>query len=97
MAPTAIATSPAGCPLWPGRVVGSITHASGMCAAMAAHAHDLPWGGIDLETAQPLPVAVLELVCTEAELRQLPDGSAGLLLAQVVFTPRRASTSYSTP
>ncbi|MFD6889358.1 nuclear transport factor 2 family protein [Streptomyces sp. NPDC059957] len=90
VAPTPIRRGAAGSPVWPPGVVGSITHAGGVCAAAVAPAADVAGIGIDIEPAQPLPHEVLDLVCTPGERHQLPPGASALLFAKVVFSAKES-------
>lgn len=57
----------AGSPVWPARVVGSLTHCAGFRAAAVARQHDVRSIGIDAEPRSELPPGVLELVADQAE------------------------------
>lgn len=65
-----------GAPQWPARVVGSITHCAGYCAAAVARAGDLVAIGLDAEPNAPLPGGVLEMVTQPAERARLRDLAA---------------------
>lgn len=54
-------------PLWPGGVVGAITHTAGYAAAAVARAGEVVALGIDAEPDEPLPQGVLRRVALEAE------------------------------
>lgn len=55
-------------PVWPAGAVGSISHAGGLAAAVAARSHDARGLGLDIETRDPpLDPAVERLVLTPAE------------------------------
>lgn len=58
-------------PVWPDRVVGSITHTRGYCAAAVARCDSLAGLGIDAEIADPLPQDIVARVCTPLECRHL--------------------------
>lgn len=80
-------------PLWPGGVVGSITHCEGLRAAAVARADDVAGLGIDAEPHLPLPEDVLDLTLTPPERRRLvelhravPDVAWG----RVVFSLKEA-------
>jgi enterobactin synthetase component D / holo-[acyl-carrier protein] synthase len=66
-----IPVGPAGEPLWPAGIVGSITHCDGYRACAAAHRVDLLAVGIDAEPAQPLPAGTLAAVAFDDELAQV--------------------------
>ena len=65
-----------GAPQWPARIVGSITHCAGYCAAAVARAGDLVAIGLDAEPNAPLPGGVLEMVTQPAERARLRDLAA---------------------
>ncbi|MCQ0025028.1 4'-phosphopantetheinyl transferase superfamily protein [Streptomyces somaliensis DSM 40738] len=60
-----------GAPVWPDRIVGSLTHCQGYRAAAVARDADLRSLGIDAEDHLPLPDGVLGLVASEAERAHL--------------------------
>lgn len=60
-------------PLWPGGVVGSITHCEGLRAAAVARAGDVASLGIDAEPHLPLPEGVVDLTLTPPERRRLAE------------------------
>ncbi|HEV7761622.1 MAG TPA: 4'-phosphopantetheinyl transferase superfamily protein [Acidimicrobiales bacterium] len=67
IAPGPILSGPAGEPLWPAGIVGSITHCAGFRAAAVARSTDVATVGIDAEPHEPLPEGVLEVVALSAE------------------------------
>jgi 4'-phosphopantetheinyl transferase EntD len=69
--PVPIPRGERGAPVWPDRVVGSMTHCQGYRAAAVAHDTDLRAIGIDAEDHQPLPDGVLSLVASETERAHL--------------------------
>jgi 4'-phosphopantetheinyl transferase EntD len=71
IAPAPLLAGPAGEPLWPAGVVGSITHCAGYRAAAVARTADLATLGIDAEPHEPLPGGVLEVVALPVERAQL--------------------------
>lgn len=62
-----------GAPVWPGGVVGSMTHCAGYRAAAVARAGELDVLGIDAEPAEPLPRGVLGLVSAPEERDHLTE------------------------
>lgn len=56
-----------GSPVWPGGVVGSLTHCDGYRAAAVGYALQVRSVGIDAEPHEPLPDGVLKAVSIEAE------------------------------
>ena len=71
VADVAIPRGPAGSPIWPARVVGSLTHCVGLRAAAVARQRDVRSLGIDAEPRAGMPSEVLELVADPAERDQL--------------------------
>lgn len=69
-APTAIVgRAPGGEPIWPDGIVGSITHAGNVAAAVVASASHLAGLGLDLELTRPgLSAAAAHYVCHPREL-----------------------------
>lgn len=69
--PVAVLPGPRGEPLWPGGIVGSMTHCAGYYAAAVARTRDFHTLGIDAEPHAPLPGGVLEAIVLPAEERRL--------------------------
>ncbi|HMG42357.1 MAG TPA: 4'-phosphopantetheinyl transferase superfamily protein [Acidimicrobiales bacterium] len=69
--PGAILAGPAGQPLWPDGIVGSITHCAGYRAAAVARSGDVGALGIDAEPHAPLPDGVLDTVASDDERAHL--------------------------
>jgi 4'-phosphopantetheinyl transferase EntD len=67
IAPGPILSGPAGEPLWPAGIVGSITHCAGFRAAAVARSTEVATVGIDAEPHERLPEGVLEVVALPAE------------------------------
>jgi 4'-phosphopantetheinyl transferase EntD len=63
----AVGRGPAGEPLWPASVVGSITHCDGYRAAAVARRTDIAAIGIDAEPHEPLPDGVPSVVLVDDE------------------------------
>jgi len=63
-----ILPGPAGQPLWPAGVTGSITHCAGYQACAVARAADVAAIGIDAEPDAPLPAGLIERIATAPEL-----------------------------
>lgn len=76
-APVPILAGPAGQPLWPDDLVGSITHRSGYCAAAVARRADVAALGIDAEVNRPLAADVRERVTTSEERAWLAGMAVG--------------------
>lgn len=79
-------------PLWPGDVVGAITHTSGFAAAAVALRGDAGSIGLDAEPDEPLPPGVLERVAREEDLVWV-ESWAGIGVAnpdRLLFTLKEA-------
>lgn len=77
-------------PLWPGGVVGSITHCEGYRAAAVAHAGEIAALGIDAEIHAPLPGGVGKLVLVEAERAWLAAAPAGTHWDRIIFSAKES-------
>jgi len=62
-----ILPGPAGQPLWPAGVTGSITHCAGYQACAVARTTDVAAIGIDAEPDAPLPAGLIERIATAPE------------------------------
>ncbi|HEY1484751.1 MAG TPA: 4'-phosphopantetheinyl transferase superfamily protein [Micromonosporaceae bacterium] len=67
----AIGRGPAGAPMWPAGVVGTITHCDGYRAAAVARADDVRTLGCDAETHEPLPDGVTDLIAFGPERERI--------------------------
>ena len=76
IAPQPIASGSRGEPVWPGGVVGSITHCAGYRACAVALDRDLVTIGIDAEVAAPLPAGLIGDIALPEE-RQAIERLAG--------------------
>jgi 4'-phosphopantetheinyl transferase EntD len=77
---TALAKSPAGPPIWPEGVLGSLAHDSSVAVAAVAPREKLAGIGIDIEPAEALPAELLDFVLTPRERASLAaDPCAGRL------------------
>lgn len=79
-------------PLWPNGLVGSITHTTGFCAAVAAPKKNLSSLGIDSEITGSVRRELWRGICTPAEtawLRSLP-GVEQLAAATLIFSAKEA-------
>jgi 4'-phosphopantetheinyl transferase EntD len=79
-------------PLWPEALVGSITHTTGFCAAVAAPKNCLRSVGIDTEIAGSVKTELWRGICTPAEtawLHALPN-SEQLAAATLMFSAKEA-------
>jgi 4'-phosphopantetheinyl transferase EntD len=84
----AVVASPERRPLWPPGVVGSITHTTGLCAAVVAPGSRYAGLGLDTEIAGRVTAELCRRICVAAELEWLdglPEaqraGAAALLFA----------------
>jgi 4'-phosphopantetheinyl transferase EntD len=79
-------------PLWPETLVGSITHTTGFCAAVAAPKNCLRAVGLDTEIAGGVKTELWRSICTPSEtawLGSLPD-SERLAAATLIFSAKEA-------
>ena len=79
-------------PLWPKDLVGSITHTTGYCAAVAAPKKCLRSVGIDTEITGSVKTELWRGICTPSEttwLRSLPQ-SEQLAAATLIFSAKEA-------
>jgi 4'-phosphopantetheinyl transferase EntD len=79
-------------PLWPETLVGSITHTTGFCAAVAARKKCLRSVGIDTELAGSVKTELWRGICTPSEtawLRSLPQCEQ-LAAATLIFSAKEA-------
>ena len=74
-------------PIWPKNTLGSITHCSGFCCAIATANPNIAALGIDAEAITPLPPETVSLICSESELRQLrTQGLTQDFWSKVIFS-----------
>jgi enterobactin synthetase component D / holo-[acyl-carrier protein] synthase len=79
-------------PLWPEDLIGSITHTTGFCAAVAAPKKNLRSVGIDTEITGSVKTELWRGICTPLEttwLRSLPQ-SEQLAAATLIFSAKEA-------
>jgi 4'-phosphopantetheinyl transferase EntD len=77
--------SPAGAPIWPAGVIGSLAHDARVAIAAIGRRRDVGALGIDIEPAELLPPEILEMVATPAERRSMhhdPYGGRLLFVAK---------------
>lgn len=77
-------------PAWPPGFVGSITHTTGVVAAVVAPAALLAGIGLDIEPAEPLEAALVERVCRPGELAGRPGDPARQLRARLHFSAKES-------
>ncbi|WP_084801538.1 4'-phosphopantetheinyl transferase superfamily protein [Bradyrhizobium sp. Ec3.3] len=82
-------------PLWPLGVVGSISHSSSDCGAVAGRSRNVLALGLDIEDEEPLGADLLPIICTPAEL-QRREWSSNRLGPKLIFVIKEAVyKSYS--
>ena len=69
-------------PLWPTRIVGSITHTSNAAASVIASSRDFRSLGLDMETPEPLKDELIDMICLPEENPER-DGSRAKLLFSI--------------
>jgi 4'-phosphopantetheinyl transferase EntD len=74
---TALPKSPAGSPIWPEGVLGSLAHDSSVAVAAVAPREKLAGIGIDIEPAEALPAELLDFVLTPRERASLAADPCG--------------------
>lgn len=90
--PAAIPPGPAGDPVWPDTVVGSITHCVGYRAAAVALASSYDGLGIDAEPHLPVPTQVLHAIAGPGELAALAAMPAdGTAWDRVLFSAKESA------
>ncbi|MFG0315806.1 MAG: 4'-phosphopantetheinyl transferase [Planctomycetota bacterium JB042] len=91
VAPVALPVGERREPVWPGGVVGSITHTRGYCAVVAARTGGAVAGiGIDVEPDEPLKEALLERIALPAERDRLARHGEPTRLGRVLFCAKEA-------
>lgn len=68
-------------PVWPGGVVGSITHTRGYCAVVVARNSELVSVGVDAEQDKTLTPDMIEMICTPQERAHLFERDAVVYFA----------------
>lgn len=95
LAPCSLPMGPDRAPLWPATAVGSISHAGGWAAAVAARSDLWAGLGLDLEPAAPMPEEMAALI------RAPGDDDAGLLppalSATLLFSLKEAAFKAQFP
>lgn len=86
-ASAAIPKDPAGMPIWPAGLVGSLAHDQRIAVAAVGRLHDFAAVGIDIEPAAPLPPETVGLVASQRERAQL---SAHPLHGRILFAAKEA-------
>ncbi|TIN28617.1 MAG: 4'-phosphopantetheinyl transferase superfamily protein [Mesorhizobium sp.] len=83
----AILRTPAGAPVWPDGITGSLAHDDDMAVAAVAPVGHISSLGIDVEPAQPLPDDILALVTTPADRTDAADRH---LAGRILFAAKEA-------
>jgi 4'-phosphopantetheinyl transferase EntD len=76
-------------PVWPAGVTGSISHDGDHCIASAAKKKCITSLGIDLALAEPLNQNLIEMVCTDEEIRciaELGDSAFSIDPYKLIFS-----------
>lgn len=79
--PMAIPAGPDRAPIWPGGLVGSITHTDQICVAVVGKLAQVHAIGVDIEQARPLHADLWPTICTTEEMHtvaSLPPSERGL-------------------
>jgi 4'-phosphopantetheinyl transferase EntD len=77
-------------PLWPRNIVGSISHSSGICAAVVAGAENISYIGIDFEAIKDVPESILAKIAGDNEVRELKGEFPLTELTAILFCIREA-------
>jgi 4'-phosphopantetheinyl transferase EntD len=73
-------------PVWPSRIVGSISHSDQVAVAALAHSHELDTLGLDIEGQEALKPEIISMICRADEQAALNDGH----LAKLLFSIKEA-------
>lgn len=92
-APVPIPKDANGAPVWPDGIVGSMTHCTGLRAAVVGSSKLFGALGIDAEVLLPLPPELLPLVTTPGERRmlvQLDDKAPDIPWGRLLFSAKES-------
>ena len=78
-------------PVWPGGVIGSITHCDGYRAAAVARTSEFRSLGIDAELNAPLPKRVLARIGSASELARAGEAAPEACAGRLVFSAKEAA------
>jgi 4'-phosphopantetheinyl transferase EntD len=79
-------------PVWPDGIVGSISHAPGIAAAVVSWQSEFASLGLDVERASPLDAELLARVCRPDEIARWTEAAQPpLLLAKLTFCIKEAA------
>jgi 4'-phosphopantetheinyl transferase EntD len=86
-------------PLWPGGIIGSISHSADVCAAILARRGALRSLGLDVEMDRPLPTPLMEVCCGARERDWLSTQAAEDRgrLAMLIFSAKECSYKCQYP
>ena len=73
-----------GAPVWPTGVIGSMAHDDRIAVAAVGLRHNLDAVGIDIESIDPLPPDMFEMITTMPERRAIADNPLGAKLLFVI-------------
>ena len=90
LAPAAIVHDAGRAPVWPAGVVGSISHTRDLCAVAVARRGHVASVGLDVERVEALSDALVERICTPAEIARLSRQGDVSRLAKIVFSAKEA-------
>ncbi|MBY6159629.1 4'-phosphopantetheinyl transferase superfamily protein [Mameliella alba] len=88
--PAPVPMAPDRAPVWPTGLVGSISHAGGLCLAVVARATAFAALGVDLESDAPLDPDLISEICLPEELVGLPEAQRGGHAARI-FSAKEAA------
>jgi len=79
-------------PIWPGDVVGSISHTNTLCTAVVAHKADIQSIGIDIAQCEALDETLYDVILTEKEISWLTSLPYGIQkeTATLIFSAKEA-------
>ncbi|WP_439373406.1 4'-phosphopantetheinyl transferase family protein [Bradyrhizobium sp. DASA03120] len=83
-------------PLWPPGGVGSISHSSSDCGAVAGRSSDVLALGLDIEDEEPLGADLLPIICSSAEL-QRREWSSNRFGPKLIFVIKEAVYKLYSP
>jgi len=73
-------------PIWPDGIIGSISHTTNLCAAAVIEKNGVTGIGIDVETTKPINMDILDMICSNNEIKRLKKQGDPLILGKVVFS-----------
>jgi len=82
----AVLINPNGSPSWPDGVIGSISHTRNLCVAAVMKINGIKSIGIDVETAKPIDLEILDLICSNKEIKRLKKQGDPMVLGKVMFS-----------